>query len=227
MKSLLCLSGLFVSFLVSSVVEAAPALADQIQPRANGANWVYTSYLYEDGLRKPGGTTKEEVLEVKALDGETCYLVKLTMDWRTLAERLSGVELPEEDYSFFWEYTNEAGSFKFTPDDVLPDNLKSLDRFEILLPYPAEIGYTYISEGDNYEIIDNDFSVSVTAGDFKCSVYQVTYLYEDAPQDSTRERLYVSPGVGLIRWEMDAYVDREWVLEMRDDLFRYDLKLAE
>jgi len=34
----------------------------------------------------------------------------------------------------------------------------------------------------------------------------------------------MAPGVGLVRWEMDLKGESgEWVLDMRDDLFSYNL----
>lgn len=46
---------------------------------------------------------------------------------------------------------------------------------------------------------------------------------EESPEDSSRERYYMAPGVGLVRWEMDFKLDGKWTLDARDDLLEYKL----
>lgn len=214
----------------STAVEVAEAktikvdLSKAIQPRTLDAVWFYTSSYFEDGRKHSGGTSEEKVVKVVEVEGVTCYLVKLTMDWRSILERLSGAKLTEDDYSYYWEYFNEKGSYNLTLDPGDGHDLSSLEGFELTIPYPVKQGHTYESDGDLYEVTKDAAKVSVAAGEFTCVVYQMNFIDKEMPENSTRERYYMSLGVGLVRWEMDVQVNGAWVLDSRDDLVKYDLK---
>lgn len=205
------------------VVGEAPtesAVLKAIQPRAEGGRWLYISAYFEDGKKVPAGSSREEVIETKEIEGQMCYLVKLTMDWRSLFDRLGGTKLTEDDYMYYWEYFNEDGSYNYDSADR-KDAPESLDEFELTLPYPVEKGHSYETEYDSWTVIDDAAKVSVQAGDFTCVVYQVIAEDKDFPEESTRERYYMAPGVGLVRWEMDFKPGGKWVLDSRDDLIEY------
>lgn len=212
------------------VVDAAEAkaavidLSKAIQPRNAAATWSYTSAYFEEGRKISGGTSGEKVIKVVEVDGVTCYLIKLTMDWRSILERLSGVKLTEDDYSYYWEYFNEEGSYNLTLETGDTHELSSLEGFELTIPYPVKKGHSYHSDGDLYEITDDAAVVKVAAGAFSCVVYQMNFIDKEMPENSARERYYMSPGVGLVRWEMDVQLGGAWVLDSRDDLVKYDLK---
>lgn len=55
-------------------------LSKAIQPRAEAARWMYLSTYFEEGKKVPGGSSREEVIQVKEIDGVACYQIKLTMD---------------------------------------------------------------------------------------------------------------------------------------------------
>ncbi len=210
---------------VESAGVARMDLSQAIQPRNAAATWVYSSVYYLDGTQHSNGATLEEVIEVKEVEGVTCYLVKLTMDWRSIMDRLSGVQLSTEDYDYCWEYFDENGSYNYSPEPEAPHQLHDLSGFELTLPYPVETGHSYIAEEVDYTVVDTEAAVKVPAGEFKCTVYQMLFEDTDSPEDSTRERYYMAPGVGLVRWEMDNKQSGSWQLDSRDDLVKFDLKL--
>jgi hypothetical protein len=211
---------------VESEIVRAVQMKDAIQPRNEGALWLYTSKMFEAGQWEPAGSSREDVQEVIELEGMKCYKVRLTIDWRTLMDRLSGVKLSEDNYSYYWEYMNGKGSYNYAGGDT--DEIEfpaptALDQFELTLPYPVEKGHSYIAEDSNYSVIDTYQTIKVPAGEFICTVYQI--LYDEDPESITRERLYMSEGVGLVRWEEYEKLDGQWSLTYQDDLIRYDLKL--
>lgn len=197
-------------------------LSKMIQPRAEDGRWLYLSTYFEEGKKLPGGSSREEVVKSKEIDGVTCYLVKLTMDWRSILDRLSGAKLMEEDYSYYWEYVDGKGSYNYTCEDQR-DVPASLEEFELTLMYPVKKGDTYKAEEADWKVIDEAAKVGVKAGEFACVVYQTIYVDEEFPEESSRERYYMAPGVGLVRWEMDYKLDEKWVLDARDDLLEYKL----
>lgn len=196
-----------------------------IQPRAEGGRWSYISAYFDEGKQVPGGSSREEVIKVKEIAGEACYQIKLTVDWRSLMDRLSGAKLSEDDYSYYWEYYNEKGSYNYTSEDRndVPQDLKS---FHLTLPFPVKEGDTYKADDADWEVIDVAAKVSVKAGEFSCIVYQTIFVDEEFPEEASRERYYMAPGVGLVRWEMDFKVDGKWILDARDDLLEYKLDEA-
>lgn len=207
-------------------IESAPfEMKDAIQPRAEGAEWLYASTMHENGKWSPAGSAREDVQAVVEIDGVPCYKIQLTVDWRSLMDRLAGVKLTEEDYSYYWEYANAQGSYNYSGGDTEEIHYPaptSLDQFELTLPYPVEKGHSYVAEDEKYTVIATDETIKVPAGEFACAVYQISY--EDDPEYITRQRLFMAKGVGLVRWEEDEKVDGEWQPTYRDDLIRYDMK---
>lgn len=198
--------------------------ATDIQPRAPGAIWFYTSSYFEDGRRIPDGTARERVTETRVIEGVTCYRIELSHDWRSFLQRLTGVKLDPDDNRVFWEYFNANGSYHFESfNDEAPE---SLDQFGLTLPYPVETGHQYIVDDWSYTVLDNDRAVSVPAGNFQCVVYEMISPEDEEDPDRIRERLFMSPGVGLVVAEGDIWIDGEWVLDYRDELVSFDLKTA-
>lgn len=171
------------------------------------------------------GVAVESVLTQKQIGDKTCYQIQLITDWRSFWERLFGtVKLEPEDYTYFWEYMDERGSYHLDVDsrDVVP-TVEDLKDFELTLPYPTEVGHTFKSDDglETTTVIAVDQPITVPAGEFLCVVYESVYKDEAAIENATRDRLYMAPNVGLVRWEMDVLEDGAWVLDMRDDLVRY------
>lgn len=235
----ICISAIFICTSYGMSAEALPEQtqvvevtaesppAGAIQPRAKGAEWLYVSYYFESGLSSSGGSSKEEVIEVREIDGISCYLVKLTLDWRSLLDRLAGVQLSEDDYSYFWEYYNEKGSYHYSVDASDLYAFDTIEDFSLTLPYPVEVGTTYFAEGSQYTVIADSVSIEVPAGAFNCVVYESIDPAVIDPELMSRERLFMAPGVGVVRWEMDSMNSGEWELEYRDDLFKYSLHAEE
>jgi len=201
-------------------------MAKAIQPRFEGASWLYTSKLYEGDQWSPAGSSREDVQAVIEIDGVKCYKVQLTVDWRGIMDRLAGEQLTEDAYSYYWEYANEQGSYNYSGGDTIEIQYPaptSLDQFELTLPYPVKKGHKYIAEDSNYEVIETEAKVKVPAGEFVCTVYQA--LYVDDPDYISRQRLYMSVGVGLVRWEEYERIEGVWKLTYQDDLVEYDFNL--
>jgi|AntAceMinimDraft_17_1070374.scaffolds.fasta_scaffold87198_2 hypothetical protein len=222
----------FHSLLLLLVATALPIIAsdeesslkEAIQPRTAEGKWEFTSVYFEDGTMIPGGTTTEKVMEFRDLEGERIYRIQLLNDWRTLAERLTGQPIDPDSISYFWEYFNEDGSYNFSEDFDSPAPPESLSDFSLTLPYPVEKNYGYEADGVDWKVVEVDREITVPSGTFATVVYELSDVYEDDPENSTRERYYMAPGVGLVRWEMDLKGESgEWVLDMRDDLFSYNL----
>jgi len=214
-----------VPILLSAVLKVSgesPSLAEAIQPRTIDSKWNYSSYYFEGDQVFSGGTAQELVVEEREIEGVKIFRVRLLTDWRTFGERLSGVPLDPESTSYFWEYSTEEGSFNFDEDFDEPAPPSSLSDFSLTLPYPTEKGFVYEIDGSQYEVIAVDFEVTVPVGTFETVVYEITNDGDSLEGD--RERFYMAPGVGLVRWEMDVRgEDGEWTLEYRDDLFGYTI----
>lgn len=78
-------------------------------------------------------------------------------------DRPSGQKLSDDDYSYYWEYFNEKGSYNYTSEEQrdVPD---SLGEFELTLSYPVKKGDTYKSEEADWKVIDDAAKVTVKAG---------------------------------------------------------------
>lgn len=227
MKFFLILGSLV--FVLSSLSFRAVAdevpLEEAIQPRTAESRWDYTSFYFEGTEKVSAGTAKEHVVEVLEIDGVKVYRIEYIMDWRGLMDRLAGTPLDPEDYSYFWEYFDEKGSYNFNEDFDDPQPPQSLSDFELTLPYPAEKGQKYVSDETDYEVIAVNEEITVPAGTFLTTVYEMTNIYSDDPADKDRQRYYMAPGVGLVRWEMDVTDENgAWVLDARDELFSYSLQ---
>lgn len=201
---------------------AEQPLKTAIQPRKAGAAWIYRSWTVNDGVLEPNGATVEQVIDVKVIDGVPCYLVRLAFEWRSLPGFLVGEKLSQEDYDYFWEYFNEDGSYHLDglTDDGERVEAISLETFDLTLPFPVKKGHAYKIDGDSYRVLKTDSKVVVAAGEFMCTVYEMKNSDEDY---LTRERLYMSPGVGLVRYEMDNKLSGQWELETREELEWYNL----
>jgi len=206
---------------------AVPKLADQIQPRNPDAIWNYAGYYMEDGKAERDGVTVEEIVDTREIDGVTCYLVRLTFDYRSLPEKLMGVPLDDDSFTYFWEYFNENGSYNYSCDWELgaEDLPESLSEFDLTLPYPVKAGHKYTdSSGDSWQVLNTSKEVETPLGTFECVVYQCTYTDEADPSSSTRDRYYQAPGVGLVRYEWYEKLDGEhFKLSSYEELYDYDL----
>ncbi|MBC2601373.1 hypothetical protein [Puniceicoccus vermicola] len=218
--------------LLSWVLSASAALADgeeislaeAIQPRSEEARWDFSSYFFMGDQMVPGGTGREKVVEIREIEGVTIYRVEFLVDVRGFLDRLSGSPLDPDAYSYYWEYFDEEGSHNFSEDWDDPQAPVSLEDFDLTIPYPVEKGVTYSFGDADYEVIDLDRKIEVPAGTFDTVVYQMVNRYSDDPQGKDRQRYFMAPGVGLVRWEMDVVDDEgNWVLDARDDLFSYSL----
>jgi len=232
--------GMFASCLVLSSGYAEPETNEQnqeqapeiglvasIQPRAEGAVWRYRTAEYEDRKVTLIGLASEKVVEVKKIEGATCFRVEQGWDNRTTAQRLTGLGEDEMGTSHYWEYWNEQGSYHFEEDFEDPKPPTSLKDFALTLKYPVEKGATYAADGSEWTVLDTKRKLKVAAGEFTCLLYQSITEDEDDPEFTTRDRLYMAPGVGMIRWEMDMRNDEgKWETYMRQDLLSYSLNQA-
>ncbi len=216
----------FWACLSCSAADGKSSLDTQIQPRAEDAIWNYAAYYREDGVDVRDGITVEEVVETKEIEGVTCYLVRLTFDYRTTAERLMGMPLDDDSYSYFWEYENDKGSYNYSCDDFagMSDIPSSLKEFDLTLPYPVKVGWKSVIGDSVWKVIDADAEVSTPAGTFKCIVYEEVTLDALSPGDSSRSLFYQSPGVGLIRYEWYEYFNDKFVLSSYEELYDYEIK---
>jgi hypothetical protein len=213
-----------LSLLFAYTASAEIALEDSIQPRKADSRWDYSSYYFEGAQMIAAGTGRESVVEVREIDGVKVYRIEFVVDWRGFFDRLAGVPLDPEDYSYYWEYFNEDGSYNFSEDFEDPQPPKSLSDFSLTLPYPVEKGHQYVADETDWEVVALDREVTVPAGTFEAVVYEMTNSYSDDPLDKDRQRYFMVPGVGLIRWEMDVLDEQgNWVLDSRDDLFSFSL----
>lgn len=198
--------------------------AKAIQPRSKSAVWVYRAVYFEDGKAVPNGSSKEEVLEVVEIDGVNCYRVRLTMDWRSILDRLAGVQLSEEDYWNYWDYSDAKGSHHFDPEKEEKKRPEKLSDFDLTLPYPVEKGHKYVVDDTQYEVLHTAKKAKVPAGEFTCVVYQLTGVGEQSDEEKWRDRLFMAKGVGAVVAEGDVWAEGKWKLDYRDELTSYDLK---
>ena len=135
------------------VVEAKiPDLSKAIQPRAEGAVWKYRTGDYVDGKVGDIAAAHEKVVEVKVIEGVTCYRIEQGWDWRTPVQRLTGAGEDMTGEIYFWEYWNEKGSYHFEEDVDDPQPPASLTDFQLSLQYPAEKGTRYTALEYEYEV---------------------------------------------------------------------------
>ena len=75
-----------------------------------------------------------------------------------------------------------------------------------------------------YEILETAKKIKVPAGEFTCVVYECIWTDPDDPDYSTRDLLYLAPGVGLIRWDSFYRNDKgDWEISTRENLLSYSL----
>ena len=198
-------------------------LEKAIMPRAEGAEWHYTSFWFDEGRLKSSGSVVEEVLERISVDGVDSYKIKRTFDFRTLTERLSGMLATEDTVDTFWEFSEEKGvrslgrwGFEDVP---APSSLKP---FQLLFPYPTKKGHTYKVGEVTWKVLDETREVTVPVGSFKCVVYQSVHTTGNEEHWS-RDRVYLAPGTGLVKMEIDAYRNGKWVLDTWDELVSFTL----
>lgn len=219
MKTLIAvtLSMVFCSFA------AEPDMEKNIMPRKKGMKWFYQGKAYDQGKVVAQGIVTEEVEEVIQIDGVNCYKIRNTFDFRSVAERVAGVKLTPEDIDFFWEYSSDKGSYNFAnyDDKDRPVAPKKLADFSLTLPYPVKKGHSYKAEGSDWVVLAVDQKVEVPAGIHTCVVYQSTNSQgEESEWD--RATLYMAPGIGLIRFDIEIRKGGKWVLSSRDDLVRIE-----
>ena len=220
---LLCVLG-----LVSGAAEEETGLSESIQPRAEGAWWLYRSVVHEDGKAVSSGRSHEKVVEVIEIEGVKCHRVEQGWDYRTVVQRLAGLAGEETGATYFWEYWDGDGSHHYGEDEDDPKPPASLEDFSLTLKYPAGKGERYVDDDVIYRILETERKLSVKAGEFTCVVYEMYTEDKDDPEYSTRELLFMAPGVGLVRWEM-YYRDEggQWTLDASDDLQSYRLEKEE
>lgn len=202
-----------------------PDLSKAIQPRAEGAVWKYRTGDYVDGKVGDIAAAHEKVVEVKVIEGVTCYRIEQGWDWRTPVQRLTGAGEDMTGEIYFWEYWNEKGSYHFEEDVDDPQPPASLTDFQLSLQYPAEKGTRYTALEYEYEVLETAKKIKVPAGEFTCVVYECTWTDPDDADYKTRDLLYLTPGVGLVRW--DSYFrddDGNWEISSRENLVSYSLK---
>ena len=117
------------------VAEPAPAafeMTDAIQPRSEGALWLYTSKMFANGTWEPAGSSREDVQEVIEIDGVKCYKVQLIVDWRGLMDRLSGQQLTEDDYSYDLKMAAPESLEEAPTDEVAGKSVEEPSAVEVV-----------------------------------------------------------------------------------------------
>jgi hypothetical protein len=216
--SYIALASMTLSLLGNSPLENA------IQPRGMGGFWIYDHVVYsEGGNRKAPGFTREDVIASAVVEGKTCYLVRLTIDWRSDNLRTLGIPLGEDDFDYFWEYYDETGSYNYAPDDDPNIPPESLEDFELTLTYPTKVGHTEEYLNEKWIVVALEEEITVPAGVFKCVVYEALYHMVPDEEPVSKTTFYMKPGVGAIRVEVYDRVDTEWQLFMQNNLREYSL----
>jgi len=196
-------------------------LERSIVPREEGATWTFGSRRYEKGRETVVGTATQEVVRTLSVEGQRCFRIKQTYDYRSLWERMLGTK-PDENPFYFWEYVDENGSHNFAEEGGGKHTPKFLSEFELTLPYPVKKGHSYKAEGCHWTVLNVEKTVKVPAGTYQCVVYQAVYKGGHEEMWS-RNRFFLAPGVGLVCLEIDFRKDGKWVLDTRDELMRYRL----
>lgn len=211
--------------VAEEVKGGVPAEAKVLQPRALGAVWNYRITTYDDGRVASRGVGHEKVVDTIEIEGLKCYRVEIFWDYRTAIQKLAGANGDLMGKEFMWEHVDDKGSHEYYEEENDAKPPKSLSDFSLTLKYPVEKGVRYEVDEDKYEVLDTAAKIKVPAGEFECVVYQIASEDEDDPDFSFRDRYYMSPGVGLVRWEMESRNARgQWMLDERGDLRNYDLK---
>ncbi|MEY3395991.1 MAG: hypothetical protein RL346_2228 [Verrucomicrobiota bacterium] len=208
-----------------AVEEKAAPQTKAIQPRALGAFWKYRTGDYVDGKVNEIAAAHEKVVEMKLIEGVACYRIEQAWDWRTPLQRLTGAGEDMTGEIYFWEYRNEQGSYHFEEDPDDPQPPACIADFQLSLQYPTEKGSRYAALEYEYEVLDTAKKIKVPAGEFTCVVYETTWTDPEDEDYKTRDLLYLSPGVGLVRW--DSYLrndDGGWEISSRENLLSYSLK---
>lgn len=196
-----------------------------IQPRTEDAKWVYISWWFEDGEKVRGGIVNEEVVETMMLEGKRCFNIKTTFDFRTPEEMSNGKELTKDNWFFNWEMLDEQGSYNFdVPEGDETARPGRLSDLELTLPYPVEKGHTHEAEDKAWVVLDTARKVTVAAGSFECVVYQCEFI-EGEEEDWYQNRLYMAPGVGLVKYDYLHRKKGQWVLYASDELVRTTLDI--
>lgn len=220
-----------LTFAVADEEKQAPAkekvieLEKSIQPRAEGAVWRYRSVFYDGDEMYSIGTSHEKVVKVIELEGVKCYQIEHGWDYRTPLQKLTGIGGDDEKgVVYYWEYWNEEGSYHFDEDIDEPKPPKALADFELTLKYPAKKGMKYVANESSWEVLDTERKVKMASGEFTCVVYQSLTEDADDPDFSMRQRLYMAPGVGMVRYENEMRNEEGvWVVDSRDGLLSYTL----
>ncbi len=176
------------------------------------------------------GVTTEEVIATKVIDGVTCYQIEITNDYRTAEQRAANEPMESGSVTYFWEYHNRNGSYDFSDYDTIDKSIspKSLDEFNLTLPYPVKSGFRYqSSSGKDWKILSTGAKVKTSIGVYECVVYQLTEMDAENPEDSSRFRFYMTPGVGLVAFEWDEYINGRFSTWLREVLVGFDLNEAE
>jgi hypothetical protein len=224
-----------LTFAVAEEEKEAPAKVAEIvpeksiQPRAEGAIWRYRSVIYDGDEMYSVGTAYEKVVKVVEIQNKKCYRIEYGWDYRTAAQRLTGLGGDDEKGAvYYWEYFDESGSYNFDEDEEAPKPPKALADFSLTLKYPAKKGLKYVTNDSSWEVLDTDYKLKMKAGVFTCVVYQSITEDTEDPEFSTRERLYMAPGVGMVRWENEIKNDEgAWEVDSRDGLLSYSLNNKE
>jgi len=191
-------------------------------PRQPGGYWIYDNiFQSEEGSRKAEGFSREDVVATKEVEGKSCFLVKLTIDWRSDRLRAIGVPLGEDDVDYFWEYNDEKGSHNYSPEGDPFTPPETLDAFQLTLPYPVEVGHSMDHLNEKWSVVAVDKKVSVPAGDFDCVVYESVYHMAPGEEPVSKTTFYMKPGVGAVRIELYEKADTGWNMYMQNNLREY------
>lgn len=191
----------------TSALPAQSAAHNALQPRAVGAVWEFASSRFENGKAIPISNTREAVIGFSDIGEQRVFLVRVTGD---------------SNDSYFWDYTGKNGVYLYSDEGMsrLPPPA-SLGVFECIMAYPAEKGRVYEADGRVWVVANTKVRVTVPAGTFLC----VEYASEALEADGWRNVYFMSPSVGLVKWQLfEQMPDGQWTLSAEDKLKSYSLR---
>lgn len=181
-----------------------------LKPREVDTYWVYdVQDILEDGSVVVEEQRSERILEHRTLDGKTLQLIQF--------ETGSAGAFHTE---YLWEFEDATGIYYWLDPSDSPELPADLSEFELYFPLNAAIGTKVETPRGYTELLATGTQITVPAGRFFVNVAQVTYYEEDLP--SFRERYSIAPGIGLVQFEYDEWVDDEWLLVSREVLRSFE-----
>lgn len=192
------------------VAEEPDLVGGSLKPRGVDSFWIYEVHDFmEDGSVVVEGQNRERVIEHRNVDGRRLQLIEL--------ESGQG----DDSYvEYIWEFEDESGIHYWLDHNDPPQLPSDWSLFDLYFPLNVPIGKKIETSSGYTELLAINVQVTVPAGRFIGNTAQSTY-YEDGNPDF-RERYTLAPGIGLVQYEYDVWMDGEWRLESRELLRSFE-----